>query len=106
VAYRLNPLTHWLLRRIVKVKHVHLVNLILEREVVRELIQQHCNPELLAGEVERLLDEPALREAQLRACRQALQRLGLGELSPSRRAAEVVFSVIAARAPKPRLTAA
>jgi lipid-A-disaccharide synthase len=106
VAYRLNPLTHWLLRRIVKVDYVHLVNLILEREAVPELIQQHCNPTRLAAEVERLLDDPATREAQLLACRQALQRLGQGELSPSRRAAEVVLSVIAAHAPRPSLTAA
>jgi lipid-A-disaccharide synthase len=106
VAYRLNPLTHWLLRRIVKVDYVHLVNLILEREAVPELIQQHCNPTRLAAEVERLLDDPATREAQLLACSQALQRLGQGELSPSRRAAEVVLSVIAAHAPRPSLTAA
>jgi lipid-A-disaccharide synthase len=85
---------------------VHLVNLILEREAVPELIQQHCNPERLAAEAERLLDDPAARQAQLLACRQALQHLGLGELSPSRRAAEVVLSVIAAHAPRPSLTAA
>jgi lipid-A-disaccharide synthase len=106
VAYRLNPLTHWLLRRIVRVDYVHLVNLILEREAVPELIQQHCNPERLAAEVGRLLDDPAAREAQQRACRQALQRLGLGELSPSRRAAEVVLSLIAAPRAKASLTAA
>jgi lipid-A-disaccharide synthase len=106
VAYRLNPLTHWLLRRIVRVDYVHLVNLILEREAVPELIQQHCNPVRLAAEVERLLDEPATSEAQRQSCRQALQRLGLGDVSPSRRAAEVVLSVIAMRTPKPSLTAA
>jgi len=106
VAYRLNPLTHWLLRRIVKVDYANLVNLIVEREAVPELIQQHCNPERLTAEIERLLDDPAAREAQLQAYRQALQGLGLGGLSPSRRAAEVVLSLMAAQAPNPSLTAA
>jgi len=34
VGYRLLPLTHWQLRRIVKVKYAHLLNLILDRPVV------------------------------------------------------------------------
>jgi lipid-A-disaccharide synthase len=106
VAYRLNPLTHWLLRRIVRVDYVHLVNLILEREAVPELIQQHCNPTRLAVEVDRLLEDAAAREAQQLACRQALLRLGLGDLSPSRRAAEVVLSLMAAPGARASLTAA
>jgi lipid-A-disaccharide synthase len=97
VGYRLLPLTHWQLRRIVKVKHVHLLNLILDRPVVPELIQQDCEPGRIAGEIERLLDEPERGDAQIAACQEGLRRLGLGELKPSRRAADVVLSIIAAR---------
>jgi lipid-A-disaccharide synthase len=97
VAYRLNPLTHSLLRRIVKVEHIHLLNLILGREVVPELIQGDCSPERLGRAVDALLTEEPRRRAQIAACREALKQLGLGEESPSRRAADLVLSLIAAR---------
>jgi len=97
VAYRLNPLTHWLVRRIVKIDYSHLVNLILEREVVPELLQGDCTPERLAATVEGLLGDETRRCAQITACREALRQLGMGELSPSRRAADLVLSIIAAR---------
>ncbi len=96
VAYRLNPLTHSLVRRMVKVGHVHLLNLILGRDVVPELIQQDCTPERLAGAVDALIADKARSRAQIADCREALKRLGLGELSPSRRAADVVLSLITA----------
>lgn len=97
VAYRLNPLTHALLRRIVRVRHVHLLNLILKREAVPELIQKDCTPVRLAGAIGELLADGEKRRAQIDACREALRALGLGELSPSRRAADLVLSLIAER---------
>jgi lipid-A-disaccharide synthase len=98
VGYRVLPLTHWQLRRIVKVKYMHLLNLILDRAVVPELVQQDCEPNIIAEEIARLLDDPARREAQVAACQDALHRLGLGELRPSYRAADVVLSIVAERA--------
>jgi lipid-A-disaccharide synthase len=97
VVYRLNPLTHWLVRRMVTVDYVHLVNLILGRMLVPELIQQHCTPERIAAEVEPLLGDEPRRRAQIEGCRAALAQLKPGALSPSRRAAEVVLAVIAER---------
>jgi len=95
VAYRISPLTAWLVERMVKVKYMHLLNLILDRAVVPELRQQDVNAARLGAEVERLLTDPAAREAQVSQCRDALHRLGLGELSPSRRAADEVLAIIA-----------
>ncbi len=100
IAYRVTAATHWLLRRIVKVHYIHLVNLILEREVVPELIQGACNPERLVREIDRLLTDAAAREAQVEACQVGLRRLGLGELSPGLRAADQVLAVIAAHVPE------
>ena len=97
ISYRVNPLTHRLLRRIVKVGHIHLLNLILGREVVPELIQGDCTPERLAGAVDALLADTTRGRTQIEACREALRKLGLGGDSPSRRAAELVLSLIASR---------
>lgn len=94
IAYRVNPFTAWLARRLVRVKFVSLVNLILGRGAVPELLQEDCRPHRLAGAVGHLLDDPAAREAQRAAYREALVALGQGDPSPSTRAAEVVLRIM------------
>jgi lipid-A-disaccharide synthase len=97
VAYRVNALTHGVVRRIVRVRYIHLLNLILGRMAVPELIQRDCTPERLADAVARLLDDQEARAAQVADTQAALREIGLGTLSPSRRAAEEVLAVIARR---------
>src|SRR4029077_2564504 len=99
IAYRGSPLTHAVVRGMVKVEHAHLLNLTLGRTVVPELIQQDCTPERLAAAGELLLSDAAARNAQIEACQEALHRLGLGGISPGLRAADAVLAVIAAHAP-------
>jgi lipid-A-disaccharide synthase len=98
VAYRVSPLTAWVVQRMVKIKYMHLLNLVLDRAVVPEFRQEDVNPARLAAEVEPLLSDPAVREGQVAQCQDALHRLGLGELSPSRRAADEVLAIIAKHA--------
>jgi lipid-A-disaccharide synthase len=98
IAYRVSPLTHAVVRRMVRIDHAHLLNLILGRTVVPELIQQDCTSERLAAAVDGLLTDPAARALQIEACQEALRRLGLGGVSPGLRAADAVLAIIAARA--------
>jgi lipid-A-disaccharide synthase len=98
IAYRINPLTHALVRRIVKVKYAHLLNVVLQREAVPEFLQRDCTSERLADAVAQLLDNGAVGAAQIAACQQALKELGYGGVSPGLRAADEVLAVIAARA--------
>ena len=64
VTYRVNPLTAALARRLISVPHVAMVNLLAGREIVPELLQERCTARHLADEVERLVGDPARREAQ------------------------------------------
>jgi lipid-A-disaccharide synthase len=102
VAYRTNPLTAWLLRRAVKVPFVNLVNLILGREVVPELLLEECTPDRLSSALERLLLDGAARAAQIEGYREGLQRLGDGGPPPSLRAADKVLEIMAAQGAAPR----
>ena len=95
IGYRINPLTHAYVSRVVKVDYANLVNVILKREAVPELLQYDCTPERLAAVIERLLGDAAAREAQIAACQEALQVLGYGGTSPALRAAEDVLAAIA-----------
>lgn len=64
-SYRASSLTAWLLRRMVRVKHVTLPNLLCRDPVVPELLQEQAQPELLGKAVLDLLREPAHRQRQL-----------------------------------------
>ncbi|UCH74532.1 MAG: lipid-A-disaccharide synthase [Rhodospirillales bacterium] len=96
IAYRVAPLTHFLLRRMVTVQYANLINIIENREIVPELIQDDCRPDRLAQEIERLLGPAG--EAQLEASQPALRQLGVGGEPPSRRAARTILDIIGAAA--------
>ena len=91
VAYRMNPLTAWLARRMVRVKYASLVNLLLEREAIPEFLQKDCHPEALARTLETLLTDTAVREEQRAAFSGALAMIGQGGEPPSLKAARLVL---------------
>ena len=95
IAYRGNPLSIWLAKRMSSLSYICLVNLILDRPVVPEFIQQACRADTLADAMVRLLsDEKASREQRTQA-RRAAELIGLGGPAPSVRAAEIILEVIA-----------
>ncbi len=55
VAYKANPLTIWIGRQVINVKYISLVNLILDRPAVRELIQQDLTVDRLTAELRQIL---------------------------------------------------
>lgn len=95
VTYRTNSFSAWLVRRMIKVKFVNLVNIILNKAVIPELIQDQCKPKKLAKALEQLLLERQEAEAQILESQKALRELGKGKTPlPSEKAAEVIFSII------------
>ncbi|MDU1025310.1 MAG: lipid-A-disaccharide synthase, partial [Leclercia adecarboxylata] len=49
VGYRMKPFTFWLAKRLVKTDYVSLPNLLARRELVKELLQDECQPQALAA---------------------------------------------------------
>lgn len=92
IAYRMAPLTHFLVRRLVNIDFASLVNIIEGREVVPELIQGDCRADRLAATLEAMLGPEGL--AQVEAVQPALAQLGLGGEPPGRRAAQAVLDII------------
>ncbi|MFI3271414.1 MAG: lipid-A-disaccharide synthase [Pseudomonadota bacterium] len=58
VAYTMSPLSGWLAKRLIKVKYAALPNLILEREVFPELLQDKATAQLLAAKAALWLSTP------------------------------------------------
>jgi lipid-A-disaccharide synthase len=93
VAYRVAPLTHFIVRRLLSTDFGNLINIIEDREIVPEMIQGDCRPDRLAEALERMLGPEGV--AQTEAVQPALSQLGLGGEAPSRRAAQAVLDIIA-----------
>lgn len=55
VGYRMKPFTFWLAKRLVKTDYVSLPNLLAGRELVKELLQDECEPQALAAALQPLL---------------------------------------------------
>ena len=77
VTTRVNRLTAWLIRRLVRVSSYTMPNLIAGRTVVPEFLQEDADPERIAEALLALLAGPA-REAQLAALATLREALGGG----------------------------
>ena len=76
VVYRMAWLSFLLGKLLVRVAHFALVNVLAGRRLVPELLQLQASPQRMADEVERLLQDPAAREAQLRGLDEGRGPLG------------------------------
>ncbi len=94
VTYRVNPLTAAVARRLIRVRHVAMVNLLAGRRLVPELLQEECRPERLADMVERLLGDPAAAAAQRDGFRAVLDSLSTGNEAPADAAAREVLALL------------
>ena len=98
VCYRANPLTAAIARRIVKVPHVAMPNIIAERRAAPEFLQRDCIPRRLLPALEQLLGDADRQRDQIESFKEIAAKLGRGGTAPSERAAEVVLRLIEARA--------
>jgi len=94
VAYRMNPVTAWLARLLVRIKYVTLINLVLGREAIPELLLEDCTAHALATALGRLLRDEGARSAQRTAMAEALRRLAGPGPSPGERAAAAVLKIV------------
>lgn len=91
MAYRLKPLTYWLAKWLVKLRYFSLPNLLAQRALVPELIQEAATPARLAEEVQIWLDDRAasLRLAdEFRKIHLSLRR------DAARQAADAVLAIV------------
>lgn len=88
VCYKLSNLSYLIIKRFVKVQYISLVNLILGKSVVPELIQSDCTPESIVRSVS-ALD----LESQQSDFNDIRQRLINGDMLPSARIARKIMDL-------------
>ena len=76
VLYRTTRPSFWIARRLVRVPHVALANLVAGEGVVREYLQGAARPDRLAAEAARLLDDEPERRRIVAGLKRVRARLG------------------------------
>jgi lipid-A-disaccharide synthase len=94
VTYRVNRLTAAIARRLIRLPHVAMVNVLAGRTVVPELLQENCTGEKLAAALTDLLTNAAAREAQRALFREILPTLRPPAGLPSEAAAQAILEVL------------
>lgn len=76
VAYRVGKLSYALAKRLVKIDHIGLVNIVAGREVAREFVQDALDPEVVARSLDALLTDKELRRRTIEDLAEVRSKLG------------------------------
>lgn len=91
VTYRVNPLSAMIGKRLIKVPHVAMINLLAKRRLVPELLQDDCRPDQLAAAMIELLQHPEAAKLQQGGFKTALSSLQAPTGTPSLAAALAIL---------------
>ena len=93
--YKTGAVTAWLARRMIEVDHVNLVNIILNRPVVPEWLQEDCSAARIAASAFHLIEDDEFREEQRAELGKVIAMLKGGEDGPpSEQAARRVLDLL------------
>ncbi|MBR5599197.1 MAG: lipid-A-disaccharide synthase [Alphaproteobacteria bacterium] len=95
VSYKVPRLTAWIARNFTNIKYVNLTNILLDKPIVPELLQENCNLETLTNTAKNLLDTSSvLYKTEKEGFEELRSKLGVGKQNPSQRAAEIILKII------------
>jgi lipid-A-disaccharide synthase len=94
VAYRVNAITGAIARRLIRVPHVAMVNLLAERRLVPELLQRDCTPARLSDTLYQLLTDTTEADTQRAGFCEVLTALRPPAGTPSDAAARLVIAAL------------
>lgn len=82
VLYKMNAITYQIIKRLITIKNISLCNIVAEKTVVKELLQEQATPEAIAEEMKRLLTDVDYRtamEAELTVIRERMGEPGAAD---------------------------
>lgn len=92
IVHRIAPLSYWILRRMVKLEHIGLVNIVTGREVVKEFIQNDATADNIVTELRHIIDDERYNQTM----RQSLAgiRVLLGAGGGSEKVARLAYDML------------
>jgi lipid-A-disaccharide synthase len=94
VTYRVNPISAAIGRRLIKVKHVAMINLLAGHALVPELLQENCTPQKLSATLRTLLTDAEAATRQRGGFSTALASLQAPDGKPSAAAATAILGLL------------
>jgi lipid-A-disaccharide synthase len=95
IAYRAAALTAYLVRRMVTVRFVNLANILAQRLIIPELIQEDCTADKISAAVLPLLTQSTTRDTQRADLTSIAAMLGVNDAqSPSEKAAGSILALL------------
>ncbi|MBU6339025.1 MAG: lipid-A-disaccharide synthase [Rickettsiales bacterium] len=94
IAYKINLLTHFIVKRMVRIKFANLVNLIANKEIIPEMLQDNCTGNKISEKLKELIDDESLAKKQITESENSLVLMGYGSpVKSSARAAEEILKL-------------
>jgi lipid-A-disaccharide synthase len=90
VIYKVNPITYFLAKRLIKIAHIGMVNIVADREICPELIQAEAIPEKISAALRPLIDNTPQRQKMIEDLDTVVQTMGGG--GASEKAAGIVLN--------------
>jgi lipid-A-disaccharide synthase len=94
VTYKVNPISAFLGRRLIKVPYVAMINLLAGQALVPELLQEDCRSDRLSETLFDLLNDPPMANTQRAGFATALASLRAPEGMPSDAAAQAILELL------------
>ncbi len=76
IVYRIAPLSYFILKRMITIDNIGLVNIVAEKNIVREFIQHEARAKDIAAEIDRLLVDENYRNTMLVEMKKVREKLG------------------------------
>lgn len=92
IVYKVNPLSYSILSRMIKVEHIGLANIVAEKGVAPEFIQDYAEPHIIAAEVIRQIEDKDYRENMINELQKIKAKLGEG--GGSSKIAELAYEML------------
>jgi lipid-A-disaccharide synthase len=93
ICYKGSSVSYQIAKRLIKVKYISLVNLIMDKPVVKELIQDEMNVKNLTSELKKIVSDEPTRDSIRRGYAELLALLSQGG-NASGKAAELIVSFV------------
>ena len=93
LVYKVAPLTYLAAKRVIKVEHLGMPNVLAQREIVPEFIQGAAQPGPIARKILQLLDDSARRREMLADFEEVIAQLDTGAVKQT--AAEAILEALA-----------
>ena len=88
-------MTYVILKLMIKIKFANLINIILNKEVIPELLQYQCNSQNICKELKRFIADKKLSIKQIDESHLALEMMGLNSnISATNKACNAIFDLL------------